>query len=54
MALTRPEAMPERRRFRDTIPDTTVGSTLPPHSEHALDTLLQYSSDTGWGYTFTY
>jgi hypothetical protein len=36
MALTRPEAMADRRRFSDTMPDTTVGSTGPPQALQVL------------------
>ena len=38
--LTRPDAIADRRRLSDTIPDTTVYSILPPHSLHVMSMLL--------------
>jgi len=51
MALTRPDAIPDRRRLRETIPDTTVCSTAPPHSLHVALMLVFYPAYTGRGYT---
>ena len=36
IALTRPDARNERWRLSETIPETTVGSTGPPHALHSL------------------
>ena len=41
-ALTRPEAMAERRRLSETMPESTVGSTGPSHMRQVSDTVLGY------------
>jgi len=44
MALTRPDASADRRRLSETTPETTVGSTGPPHALHLSATVLVYPS----------
>jgi thioredoxin reductase (NADPH) len=42
MALTRPDAIADRRRLRETMPETTVGSTGPSQMRQVSDTVLEY------------